>query len=333
MAVGFLEAVALGLLLAIVLFVVSYSQVNVIHRELDGATFRSRVARTRKEEKVLYDFGDRQYILMLQGFIFFGTANTLLNQMRQRVEDPHRPKPEYILLDFRRVSGLDSTGMLRFQRMRQLAEQADLMLIFTEPKKRVAAQLRQGGFIDGEHNVRILSSLDEGAAWCEDQILATCGIDLEKAASLVENLRELIDAANDEQEKDSRLASLLNYFEKLHLDPGEKLITHGDRPDDLYFIHAGQLTAQLDRPGLPPIRLETSGSGNVIGEIGFYLGMERTADVIADEPTVLYRLSADQLQKLEETDSELAATLHRIIVRLLAERVVKLTHSLRALEE
>jgi hypothetical protein len=48
--------------------------------------------------------------------------------------------------------------------------------------------------------------------------------------------------------------------------------------------------------------------------------------------TALDRLRLEELQKLEETDSELASTLHQIIVHLLAERVVNLTHSLKALE-
>lgn len=70
MIAGFLQAVALGLLLAVILFVVSYSQVDVVHHELDAATFRSRVARSRIEEIALINNGQRVFILQLQGFIF-----------------------------------------------------------------------------------------------------------------------------------------------------------------------------------------------------------------------------------------------------------------------
>jgi SulP family sulfate permease len=331
-AVGFLEAVALGLLLAIILFVISYSQVNVIQHELDCSTFTSRVSRSRAEEKTLIKLADRQYILVLQGFVFFGTANTLLNRLRQRVQDSNKVKPQFVVLDFKRVSGLDSTGMLRFQRMKQLAQTEDIVLVFTEPNKRVMAQLRQGGFAADGQRVRIFPSLDKGVAWCEDQLLAASSLNRQNKDSLMQNMRDLLRTGEDDRQKDSRLAALFRRLEKFEVDTGHDLIKMGDPADDLYFVESGRVTAQLPRSGQPPIRLESSGSGKVIGEIGFYLGLDRTADVVADTPCVLYRVTKADLRQIEETDAAVAATLHEIIVNLLAERVVNLTHSLKALE-
>jgi SulP family sulfate permease len=290
------------------------------------------VARTRAEQKLLIDLGKRQFILLLQGFIFFGTANSLLVQLRQRVDDPDQVKPDFIVLDFRRVTGLDSTGMLRFQRMRQLAENEDIVLVFTEPKDRVLHQLHQGGFVDDGRHVRIFTSLDMGVAWCEDRLLMECRDRVNQTVSLEASLRQLLSIEQGNQRLESRLSSLMSHFERVQIDAGQVLIKLGDLADDLYFIDSGQVTARLDRPGLPPIRLETAGSGSVIGEIGFYLGGERTADVIADTPCILYRMRLNDLQRLEETDPETASTLHRVIVLLLAERIVNMTNSLKTLE-
>ena len=40
-----------------------------------------------------------------------------------------------------------------------------------------------------------------------------------------------------------------------------------------------------------PIRLRRMVGHTVVGEMGFYRGVPRTASVIAEEPTVIYRLT------------------------------------------
>ncbi|MFN2137738.1 MAG: SLC26A/SulP transporter family protein [Candidatus Promineifilaceae bacterium] len=342
-AVGFLEAVGLGLLLAVVMFVVSYSQVDVVRHELDGRTFQSRVSRSRAQRQVLRAAGDRLFILQLQGFIFFGTANNLLDRLRNRVNDPNQTQPTFILLDFLRVTGLDSTGLLSFTRMKQLAEQAGITLIFTEPNERVLQQLVQGDLTDdgpstpGVHAqtgvVRIFPSLDQGVEWCEVHFLQDAGVDLaEPPPPLVEQLLEILfpDGAGDDER--AQVQQILERLDKLEIGPGEMLIAMGDKADDLFFLESGQVTSQLVRPGRAPVRLETTSSGSVIGEIGLYLGLARTAEVVADTPSILYRLSLADLKEMEMDNPEAASALHQIIIHLLAERVVHLTNSVKALE-
>jgi SulP family sulfate permease len=351
MAAGFLQAVALGLLLAVILFVVSYSQIDVVRHELSGESYQSRVSRSRRQAQILQQEGDRLFILQLQGFIFFGTANNLLNELRARIHDPGRQAPDYVILDFKRVSGLDSTGMLSFTRMKQLAEDHGFTLVFTTSNERVSYQLEQGGLGDdtrrfqgmknvgpadsGRHLVRIFHSLDQGVEWCEDRLLAGAGAGADDVPPLALQLQEILSSGSYAQEEThhaSPLQALMGYLEKIDVNGGEVLITMGDQPDALYFVESCQVTAQLASPGRPPVRLQTMGGGNVIGEIGFYLGQKRTADVIADQPGTIYRLSLADLQHLEESDPEATAALHQIIVHLLAERVIHLTNTVQALE-
>ncbi|HRO23393.1 MAG TPA: cyclic nucleotide-binding protein, partial [Promineifilum sp.] len=77
-AVGFLEGVLVGIIVTVVMFVVNYSRTSVVKHELNGTTFRSRVTRNLDDRAVLDALGDQAYILQLQGFVFFGTANGLL---------------------------------------------------------------------------------------------------------------------------------------------------------------------------------------------------------------------------------------------------------------
>ena len=106
-----------------------------------------------------------------------------------------------------------------------------------------------------------------------------------------------------------------------------------DVPDNIYFIESGLVTAQLEYPGKPPVRLETMKSGRVIGELGFYLGQKRTASVVADEPSTVYLLSAKNLEKMEKKSPAVASYFHQLIIQLLAERTTHLIRTVAALEK
>jgi SulP family sulfate permease len=75
------------------------------------------------------------------------------------------------------------------------------------------------------------------------------------------------------------------------------------------------------------------GSGRVVGEIGFYLGQARTASVIADVPSIVYRLSRETLTRMEQESPETASALHRVIVHLLSERLTHMIGTVNALQQ
>lgn len=75
------------------------------------------------------------------------------------------------------------------------------------------------------------------------------------------------------------------------------------------------------------------GSGRVIGELGFYLGTARTASVIADTPGVVHMLTRAQLTQIEQQHPEAASALHRLIIRLVAERATHLISTVNALQQ
>ena len=131
-ATNFLIGVGVGLLAMVVLFVLNYSRINVVHRALSGAERSSNVERCAYHRRALSDLGRRVYILELDGFLFFGTANALLEKMRARAADAAQPKARYILLDFCRVTGLDSSAVLSFTKGRNLAEAQGITLVLTQ---------------------------------------------------------------------------------------------------------------------------------------------------------------------------------------------------------
>ena len=317
--VGFLPGVAIGVVAAIVMFVVAYSRTEVVRHELTGQQMVSRVTRSQGERQHLRLHGERLYILRLQGFIFFGTAEKLLNQMRERLQ---QQQVRYVVLDMTRVTGLDSTGMRSLGRLRQVAETHEAMVVITHATAAIQTQMARGG-LAADGVVQYFRDLDSGLEWCENDLLAL--VQVEEATTLVGQLRLMLP-------DEPRLADLLPYLERQSVTAGTYLMHQGDAPDDLYFVELGQVTAQLERSGLPPMRLETMGAGRVVGEMGYYMGQVRTASVVAETDCVVYKLGRDKLRQMESEAPEVASVLHRLIIRFLSERVTHLVTAVQALE-
>jgi SulP family sulfate permease len=111
---NFLTGVGIGLLSTVLLFVANYSRINVVHYMLSGVDVRSNVERFNHQWSKLQELGDHTFILELQGYIFFGTAYALLERIRVRINERNRLPVHYLVMDFRRVSGLDSSAVFSF---------------------------------------------------------------------------------------------------------------------------------------------------------------------------------------------------------------------------
>ena len=117
------------------------------------------------------------------------------------------------------------------------------------------------------------------------------------------------------------------------MEEGAFLIHQGDQSNEIYFIEAGLISAQLELPNGKTLRLRSMRGGTTVGEIGMYLGDTRTASVIADRPSIVHRLSKDAVKKMEKNDPEVAAFLHQWIATLLAERLADNNRTIEALLE
>ena len=125
----FIVGVGVGVMAMIVLFVLRYSRINVVQHTLTGVETKSTVERFTHHRRELQELGKHIHILKLQGYIFFGTANDLLEQIQARVKDNEQPLLRYLILDFRRVTGLDSSAVISFVKVKHLAEAGQFHLL------------------------------------------------------------------------------------------------------------------------------------------------------------------------------------------------------------
>lgn len=321
----FLWGLLVGMALTIVMFVISYSQISHVKYSLTGRSKHSRFTRPPAEVAVIRQHGEELCVYKLQGFIFFGTANDLYERIRQRLHDPADAAVRTILLDFALVPGLDSTGLLYFNKLLQLFQERGLTLILTGLNERLAGQFHTHGIDERLAGLEVFADMDRGLEWYEAQVLAAAGLEAEAQPPLLAALQAVLPEERD-------FARLLRGMERLEVQAGEVLIRQGDESARLFLIESGQVTAQLENEGEEPVRLETMTGGRLVGEVGFYLGTRRTASVVVDEPGVVYALSRPALEALQQSDPQAASALQNYIVRLLGERVAHLTKAVEDLE-
>jgi SulP family sulfate permease len=325
-AIGFIEGVGLGVVLAVILFVVDYSRINVVKHTLTGATFHSNVSRPRLHQQLLRRKGDWLCILELQGFIFFGTAQKVLDMIRHRIDDRHLLPLRFLVLDFRLVNGFDSSAMFGFAKMRQLAQARGITLVFTHLSLKMQRQMKEEILRDAEKaRIQVFPDLDHGTEWCEDQMMASFE-SFDFGATPVTLMNQL------ERALPSSVSAtrLMSYFEEKKAERGEYLLRQGEE-SALYFVESGQVTVQLEGDDGKVTRLRTMRSGTVVGELGFYLGQKASASVIADEPCTIFYLPAKKLEEMEHDAPEMASALHKFIAGILSERVIDTNDALQAL--
>jgi SulP family sulfate permease len=324
-ATNFLIGVGVGLVATIILFVLNYSRINVVHHALSGTELRSNVERCAYHRRALTEeLGRRIFMLELQGFIFFGTASALLDRIRARVAESESPVIRYMILDFRRVTGLDSSAVISFVKGKQLAEAQGITLVLTHLSDELRHRFEQKGLFEGESEVRLFPDLDRGLEWCEEEVLEAEKITLLHVPVTLS--AQLADSGFSKADT----VRLREFLERVDPDEGETLMRQGDEADRLYFIERGTVSVYLEIANGERVRLQTLGLGTAVGEPGLYLGTKCSASVVADSPTIAYRLTRAALAEMKEKEPELAATFHEFAARLLSDRLAATTRTLEA---
>ncbi|MCD6022537.1 MAG: putative Cyclic nucleotide-binding protein [Actinomycetia bacterium] len=311
---GFLPGVVIGLVLAVALFAISYGRIELAREVAFGETYRSNVDRPATERAELRTLSDRVQILRISGFVFFGSTNRLLERIGHRVDDT---PPRFLVIDLRRVTGVDSSAVVSFVKVLRLAAASGIEVVFTGASDPVRAQLARGGVDETEELASFEPDLDRGLQRCEDALLSAPG--------RVEARREHPTAAGH----DGPPPGLAAHLERVSLPEGTVLLHQDDPPGDVYVLESGRLDVETVTPDGTRQRLQTLRPGVVVGEITLYTGIPRTADVVVGAPSVVLRLSRGSIERLETEEPELAAALHRWLAETMA---LRLADRMRALD-
>jgi SulP family sulfate permease len=169
-----LQGVTFGFFVAIILFVVNYSKLSVIKIETNGSDHASNVDRDLETRELLNKEGHRVLIMVLQGFIFFGTADKLITAIRNRIMELGGSKFDFLVLDFHHVSQLDTSAIVTFSKLAQLSDRIGFHIVISSADEKSIKQLVKHGFFTfGEQRLErhYKEQLDTAVDWCERRIL------------------------------------------------------------------------------------------------------------------------------------------------------------------
>ncbi len=120
------------------------------------------------------------------------------------------------------------------------------------------------------------------------------------------------------------LASLLTYVEVVKVPPFGTVVNKGDHGDALFMVLEGEVRARVMIGG-QETTLATLGVGECFGELAILDHGPRSADVIANQPSILIKVSAGALKKMFAEAPALAAPFTFALARVLSQRVRLLT--------
>lgn len=319
-----LRGVGLGMVLMVIMFAVSYSKTNVIRSVLTGKVFQSNVDRPLKHVQYLREQGDQLLVLRLQGYIFFGTAHSIYEWVKEHIQTKYT-QTRYLVIDFAQTYGIDSSAAKVFTKLRYLSQANRFNLIFVALNEKMLKKFARDGFDLHDPNFRAFETLDYAVEWCESSILARSNMTIITSRSLVENLGAHFNP--------DEFRALFGYMQRLDVSEGHRLISQGEETPGLYLIERGRVTVYRELSNGRSLRLRTMGAGTSVGEIGLYSGGPASATVLADVPSEIYLLSTGNLKRMESQDPALASKFHRYIIQLLGQRLQNTTASVQALME
>ena len=328
LTVSLIAASAVGIALAILLFLREQIGGSVVRRRTDAGRTRSKQMRLPEEMEILEKRGERAAIFELQGSLFFGTTDQLYTALEADLKTR-----TYVILDMRRVQSVDVTAAHVLELVEDMLAERKAFLIFSQLPQNVPTgqdmhqYFNEVGLVTKEHHVRSFAELDNALEWVENRILDEAR--LERAAETPLELQEVELFKGRKQET---LAELEACMEKRSYKAGEAIFRRGDTGDELLLIRRGSVRITLPLDEKQSHHLATFGRGDFIGEMSFLDRAPRSANAVAFTDTDLYALSRERFDVLADQHKRLAVNLFDTLARMLAIRLRYTNAELRLLQ-
>lgn len=307
-------AVGVGIAVSIASFLIRMSR-SIVRRAYRCDTVHSRKIREERIMAMLAIQGRKIAVFELEGALFFGTAEKLANQVEWTAEEG----ANYVILDLRRVTDVDSTGArLLLEVQDRLVRRGKFVVLASMPQRpRISGFLRDIGVTAAFTRGRIFADTDRAIEWAEDHlILAELG-DRELGNEFPFRSLEVLQGLDEDQ-----LEILKPRLRRQTFERGQRVFLEGAESEELYIIARGSASVKIRLAGTDrEARLVTFAPGTVFGEIALLDTEPRSATITADESLVCYVLSASDFDEIKKSHPPIAIMLLTNLGRELSSRL------------
>lgn len=308
---GIFRALGVGLAISIISFIIRMGK-SGIRRELQADTFHSNTKRGKKEMEILEKEGESIVILELEGALFFGTAEKVATRVEEYIKDTAK----FILLDFKKINEIDSTGAKIIKQLKKKCDRKNITIYLS------AIWGKSSSFSELEN------------FFSKDQLQACCYCDLETSLSVAEDklLDDILGKERYTKEISLEELEVFELFEKEEIEyikkylikktykPNEQIFKKGETGDSVYFIMKGRTHIFLESHGSRQ-RISTLCRGTTVGEMALIEKRPRSADVFASEEVVCLQLTTKELNEITQENSIVALKILKGIAKELSTRL------------
>ena len=310
-----IAASAVGVALAILLFIREQTRSSVVRNRIEGSELLSKRAPVLQNAEGMEREASNLVVFELQGSLFFGTASQL-----QAALEAETGRRKYIILSMRRVQSLDLTATHVLEQFQDRLEKCGAYLVFCDIPKNLPSGLKmkrflkEAGVVRPSNNAFAFRELGDALEWVEAQELSASE---EPGAGVVE-LRAMPMLAGC---SDAAVAALEAAVELRTVKTGKRVFKAGTDGDDLYFIRRGVVKLTVPIRKKESYHLATCAAGELIGDLGFIEAGRQGMDAQAMADTEVYVLSREQFEVLAVEYGDLSSAVIGHMARNLALRL------------
>lgn len=327
---GFLQGIAVGVVASVAIFVFRYSAVNLVKNVFDGGTMRSGKSRPITDQRMLDYNAEKILILQLHGFIFFGTAHSLYETVKNYVSTPNKII-RYVIIDMDLVRGVDSSAVKSFEKLARRLSESTIELLLVNLDSSIRNMFDRSEFNRTVYaNLDYFENVDLALERCEDTI-----VNLERARIQLQGQKDghtddtlftavyadMMAELKMQEQFELLVHRMKAYLEEMRPAVGEYLYRQRDSCRDLFFIMRGQVTVAKKTRSGDTARVRTLGAWTMTGELGAFLDFRASCDAVVAKDARIFKLSAENRLKIEKENPKLMSDLQHLVIVMMGNQL------------
>lgn len=338
-----LVAVIVGIILAAIIFALTYGRIGVVKAFFEGRDYESKVVRSVKDSAKLTHLSKRYSIVQMQNYIFFGSAGQILDFTKSFLADqkhlPSVARCRYIIFDWSNVYGIDFSGIGVFQNIVNILHQQRIMIVFTGIQENIIRSMLREGVL---HIVAaVFDHLDLGVEWIEEQLLEWSHLvrsrwlefrpviklhDLAKNKAKHDALEEVLKDIGYGHE-------LWKFVKRIVLRKNQVLCEPGTPAEALYIVQRGKFSASFTDRDSNVRKIRSYARGAYINEMAVFTNAIQRYKIIADsEKSAVVAISRQEIARLRTSRPDIFMALQQTILHHYWQTNLKLEREISDLE-
>jgi SulP family sulfate permease len=297
-------AIFVGILITTANFVVKTGK-SVVRRTYRCNQTHSKRVRNLAHTRLLKERGAKILVIELQGPIFFGSAEEVAKEIFTACDGAR-----YIILNMKRVSEIDVTGMkylLQIHNTLKMQSRA-LLLCHAWDTGKLWDAFSYTRAVERIGGNNFFPDIDGALEHAEDQVLCDGRCEILDRPYALEEMD--IFAGFSKQE----IAVVRNRLILESYKDGQPIVNEGEQDRDLFLLVRGMVSTKLQLSGQGRVhRLNAISAGVTFGEMSMLDHKPRSASVIADGQVEVYRLAYADFLDLQKKES---AVINKLILNL-----------------